>query len=77
MSTEAGGPVFTLQDPDDYWVVNTNPNGLDIVHRNPREECNLDDARGRDVIDAETADALLSIGEARRCEHCCGANPPT
>lgn len=34
------------------------------------ERCNRDDMKGRQKIDAETADALVSLGEARRCEHC-------
>lgn len=53
----------------DYWVLNRNE-GLDTVHRNPREECNTDDAEGRQTIDARTADEMLTRGAARRCQHC-------
>lgn len=52
-----------------YFVLNRNE-GVDVVHRNPREECNTDDADDRETIDAETADALLARGTARRCGHC-------
>jgi len=53
----------------DLYVLNRNE-GVDTVHRNPREECNTDDADGRETIDAETADALVTRGAARRCQHC-------
>ena len=53
----------------DYYVLNRNE-GLDTIHRNPREECNVDDAEGRQVIDAHTADEMLTRGTARRCQHC-------
>lgn len=54
---------------DPYFVLNRNE-GTDTLHRNPREECNVDDAEGRQTIDAETADALLASGSARPCQHC-------
>jgi hypothetical protein len=53
----------------DYWVLNRNE-GLDTIHRNPREPCNTDDADGRQTIDARTADEMLTRGTARRCGHC-------
>lgn len=52
-----------------YYVLNQNE-GIDTIHRNPHEECNTDDADGRQTIDAETADAMLTRGQARRCGHC-------
>lgn len=52
-----------------YIVLNRNE-GTDTVHRNPREECNLDDAEDRSVIDPDTAEALLKSGDAVRCQHC-------
>lgn len=52
-----------------YWVLNKNE-GVDTVHRNGREECNLDDAEGRQTIDALTAAKLLENGEAKPCRHC-------
>ena len=58
----------------DYFVLNRNE-GVDTVHRNPREECNTDDAEGRETIDGETADALITRGTARRCGHCYPEDP--
>ena len=52
------------------FVLNRNTDGDDVLHRNPREECNQDDARQRQTIDADTADALLARDQARRCGHC-------
>ena len=56
---------------DPYYVLNVN-DGMDTLHRDPREVCNVDDAEGRQTIDATTADALLLRGDARQCEHCYG-----
>ena len=61
---------------DPYYVLNRNE-GTDTLHRNPREECNLDDATDRQTIDAETADALLALGGTRRCSHCYAQEEPT
>lgn len=58
-----------MSDAQPYFVLNRNE-GLDTIHRNPREECNVDDVEGRQVVDAETADAMLAHDQARRCEHC-------
>ncbi len=55
---------------EDRYVVNVNADGLDVLHRNPREECNTDQVDGRQTIDPDTADALEQMGEARRCQHC-------
>lgn len=52
------------------WVLNHNPGRKGIVHRNPREECNLDDALDRMNIDPDTAEALLKTGQADPCGHC-------
>ena len=52
-----------------YFVLNRNE-GTDTIHRNPREECNVDDAEGRQTIDGDTADALLTMDTAVRCQHC-------
>ena len=57
-----------------YYVLNRNE-GIDTLHRNPREECNVDDAEGRETVDAETADALLALGDTRRCAHCYQEDP--
>lgn len=53
------------------YVLNENPKPrLSVVHRNPREECNLDDAVDRTTIDPDTADALVKTGQAEPCGHC-------
>ncbi len=44
--------------------------GSDTLHRNPMETCNTDDARHRENVDPDTADALLTTGTARKCQHC-------
>lgn len=54
----------------DLFILNVNPDGSDVVHRNPREECNTDDAKGRERIDQATAEALIDHGAAVRCGHC-------
>ena len=51
------------------YVLNKNE-GIDTLHRNPREECNLDDAEGRVTIDALTAKAMKAGGHVRLCKHC-------
>jgi hypothetical protein len=52
-----------------YFVLNRNQ-GVDTIHHNPREECNVDDAEGRETIDGTTVEALLDRGDAVRCQHC-------
>jgi len=52
-----------------YFVLNRNE-GVDTIHCNPREECNTDDADGRQTIDGTTVEALLERGNAVRCKHC-------
>ena len=52
-----------------YWVLNRNE-GTDTIHRNPREECNTDDAEGRQTVDTKTAAQLLASGQAVPCQHC-------
>ena len=54
----------------DRFVLNLNEHGMDVVHRNPREECNLDDAEGRETIDEATYHALLEHQAALPCRHC-------
>jgi len=54
----------------DRYVLNVNEGSDDVVHRNPREECNTDDADHLLSIDADTANAILGKGDAVRCAHC-------
>jgi len=55
-----------------YYVLNVNPDGDDVLHRDPGERCNTqaDEMKGRQVIDAHTADAMLSKNQAHACRHC-------
>ena len=55
--------------PEPRYVLNRNP-GADVVHRNPTEQCNTDDAVGREVVDAKTALSMVLKGYAVRCQHC-------
>ena len=53
------------------YIVNINPDGLDVLHKQHGDErCNRDDMRDRQVIDPDTADALYRMEEARRCQVC-------
>ncbi len=52
-----------------YYALNIN-DGEDVLHRDPREECNLDDSEGRQTIDAATAASLLMKEQAQTCLHC-------
>ena len=60
--------------PDRY-LLNVNEAGDDVVHRNPREECNTDDADHLLNIDADTAIAIVMKGDAVRCAHCNAEEP--
>jgi hypothetical protein len=52
------------------YKLNRNP-GVDTLHvEHPFEECNSDDAKGMEMVDDETAAALLALGDARACEIC-------
>ena len=51
------------------WVLNRNE-GLDVLHPDPREECNVDDADGRTKVDAATGQAMLVAKSAILCSHC-------
>lgn len=59
-----------MSDP----VLNINPGREDVVHLDPGEQCNTDDAEGRQAIDEDTAKALIALGEARACELCSKEN---
>ncbi len=60
---------MTDERREPVYVLNRNE-GTDILHRDAGERCNVDDSQGRQAIDAETADALLTNGSAVRCRHC-------
>jgi hypothetical protein len=56
---------------DDRFVLNVEE-GVDVLHRNPGESCNTDQADRKQTVDAATADAMLTSGAARPCGHCIG-----
>lgn len=42
-----------------------------VLHKEHGDErCNRDDMKGRQLIDAETADALRTLGDAIDCDYC-------
>jgi hypothetical protein len=53
----------------DRYVV-TRRAGVDTLHKNPGEQCNLDDTMADKVIDEFTAVDRLLRGDARPCKHC-------
>lgn len=62
-----------MTDSDDRVLVNfpEDGDGQAVIHaRHGDERCNRDDMKGRQLVDAETADALLTNGDARYCELC-------
>lgn len=59
---------MTGREPRYY--LNPSDDGLDVIHRDPVEECNVDQIKGRVKIDALTADAMLARDQARACRHC-------
>ena len=44
--------------------------GVDVLHEDPGEECNTDDAEDRKYVDEDTAEALVSTRQATWCQHC-------
>ena len=44
--------------------------GVDTIHRDPREECNLDDTYVDTEIDVRTAAVMIADGKAQPCGHC-------
>jgi hypothetical protein len=51
------------------YVINQN-DGIDTLHRNNSEKCNVDDADGAKAVDPLTARALERGGHIRLCGHC-------
>lgn len=60
---------MTNDDREASWELNMN-RGMDVIHVDPEERCNTDDALGRKKIDPETAHALVAMGDARYCDIC-------
>lgn len=51
------------------WLLNRNE-GVDVLHPDPNESCNTDDAEDRMRVDAATGQAMLESGVAVLCQHC-------
>ena len=62
---------MTADRPPDRYFLNRNE-GVDTLHRNPRNECNTEQAKAKDgeVIDEATALKLQSGGHTKLCQHC-------
>lgn len=57
-----------MTNPTRYRLVPKD--GIDVLHRNPGEACNLDDTEAEQAVDDETAAALQLGGFVRLCGHC-------
>lgn len=57
-----------MTDTPRYSVVHRK--GIDTLHRNAGESCNLDDTEADKVIDEATALAMKLGGHVRLCGHC-------
>ena len=44
--------------------------GIDVLHRDPGEQCQMDDTENEESIDASTYEAMKAGGHARLCRHC-------
>ena len=53
---------------DRYRVVPKD--GIDVLHRNSSESCNLDDTEAEVEVDESTALAMKLNGHVRLCGHC-------
>lgn len=60
-----------MADDERYYILNRNE-GVDILHDPERltENCNTDQIEGRKRVDAMTAEAILTSGDAKGCGHC-------
>lgn len=61
-----------MKPKDEPRFVLTRKDGKDTLHRNPGEQCNLDDTLADQKVDEFTAEAMLLRGDARPCAHCIG-----
>jgi hypothetical protein len=58
---------MTIADP--RYVI-TRKSGVDTLHRNPLEQCHLDDTAADQRIDEFHAEKLLLAGDVKPCGHC-------
>lgn len=56
--------------PTDARWVRVVRDGIDTIHRNPGEQCNLDDSKNDRVVGEDEALAAIASGDARPCQHC-------
>jgi hypothetical protein len=60
----------TVQPPQDRYRLTNRPGvRSDLLHRNPGEQCNLDDSERDEAVDEATALALVATG-TECCQHC-------
>ena len=67
--------MSTNEAAEPYYVLNRT-DGIDTLHRDPIEECRVDDSEGRETIDATTALRMKLGGYARLCS-CCSIGEST
>lgn len=61
---------MTTETDEPRYKLNRNE-GVDTLHRQDSlEACNCDDAKGIQVVDEMTAEALILSGDAVTCRHC-------
>ena len=61
--------------PSRYVIVPKD--GIDVLHRDPREQCNVDDAARKTVVDEARALTMKLGGYVRLCGHCYEEEPAT
>ena len=59
--------------PTDARWVRVVRDGVDTIHCNPGEECNLDDTRNDRAVTEDEALAAIEAGDARPCGQCMAA----
>lgn len=58
-----------MTEPETRYVV-VNRDGIDTLHRNAGEACNLDDTIADQKVDEATALRMKLGGFVRLCQHC-------
>lgn len=53
----------------DRWV-RTHRAGVDTIHKNPGERCNLDDTESDRAVTEDEALASIESGDSVPCQHC-------
>ena len=68
---------MTIEVPEPRYQIVRKSDGIDTLHVNAREECNLDDADHVETITPARAVELKMGGHARLCRHCFPAEEPS